>query len=94
MSWSVSATGFPAAVLKSIQGQAMNKCVEPEETIKQKLLEAISLALGAMPTDYPVIVKAGGSQGGSTPPVTNNFNVSIEPIWQFLHDIIPETDPK
>ena len=63
MSWSVSAGGKPADVLKFINGRIEEQnCAEPEQTIKAHVGEAIKVALDAMPPDLTVNVNAYGSQ--------------------------------
>lgn len=86
MSWSFEAKGNPPAVLTAIQESTglKYKCLEPEETIKQKVIEIFTTALEAMPIDHPIHVQAYGSQDGSKIPVSNNLTVSIAPMWHFL----------
>lgn len=89
MSWSVSAVGKPAAVAaKLAEAFAKNRCVEPEETIKNKVAEAIASALAVYPPNLAVRVEAGGSQHAvdhSKPTeLTNSLKVEITPIYGFL----------
>jgi hypothetical protein len=91
MSWSFQAVGKPAAVLaKAKQEFAKSPCVEPEETIRQKALEQIDVALSAFPASAPVKVIANGSQsseyaaGVTTGKATNSLNVTIEPLYGFV----------
>lgn len=86
MSWSVSAVGRPKAVAEKIAADLKRiTCVEPEEQIKNKLGEAIALALAAFPAESAVSVEMNGSQYSPGPGVASNtFSVSLKPIYGFL----------
>ncbi len=89
MSWSTNAIGRAAGVAAAIVEQAgKQKCVEPEETIKTTVIEALSLALGSFPATYAVRVTASGSQYApdvSKPDEkTNTLRVELDPIFGFV----------
>lgn len=86
MSWSISATGYPAPVLETIKRQiGGNRCSEPEETIKEQIVAVVKASLVVYPSDHPVKVSASGSQSsGSDGKYINQFQVSVEPMWGFL----------
>lgn len=85
MSWSVARTGKTAAVAaKLAEDFASNKCVEPEETIKNIVATAVATALGAFPPDTAVRVEAAGSQWGGPTQFQNSLSVKIEPIQGFV----------
>jgi hypothetical protein len=86
MSWSFNATGKPAAVLAKMKADlARNKCVEPEETIKNGVLDIVDKALSAFPAGSPVEVSACGSQStDATGAAANQLTVNIKPLWGFL----------
>jgi len=84
MSWSVSAIGKAASVkAKAAEQFAAIKCNEPEETIKNKLAEAVDLALTDV--DGVIEIKASGSQytnGGKV--IYNNFAITLNQIYGFI----------
>lgn len=85
MSWSISATGKPAEALASLKDQIeIARCVEPEQSIKAKVGEAIEIALSAYPPGMEVAVSAYGSQwkqvgGPDDGKAQNELHVSITP---------------
>ena len=86
MSWSISATGKPAAVLrKARQEFSRYKCAEPEETIKGKAQDILEEALREFPESSAVQVSASGSQtsisGGA---FINSLSIEIKPIFGFV----------
>jgi hypothetical protein len=86
MSWSLSKSGFagPVAVLIA-EDIKRSKCVEPEETIKNTVGQAIILALEAYPPETPVNVAASGSQGQMVDgKCVNSLNVAITPMYGFV----------
>ena len=86
MSWSVSALGKPEAVAKSLaESFTRNKCMEPEETIRQLAGQAIATSLAAFPPATVVKVSASGNQSTATDGrAVNQLSVTIEPLYQFL----------
>lgn len=88
MSWSISAVGKPAAVIKSVTARLNAiKCKEPEETIKASVGEIITTALAAFPEEYAVQVDANGSQTdaqGEPGKVINNLSFTIKPLYGFV----------
>lgn len=93
MSWSFQAVGRASAVIdKARKDLAAIKCSEPEETIKNTALTIVEASLSAMPEASAVKITANGSQstayGPDNKPVegkfTNNFNLTIEPLWGFV----------
>lgn len=89
MSWSVSGVGKPRALAAALATQISNaKCSEPEESIKSKVGEIISAALGAMAEGTAVEVTASGSQSFidyNNPELgaTNSLRIEIRPLWGF-----------
>jgi hypothetical protein len=86
MSWSVSAVGKPAAVAVKLAGAfTTNKCMEPEETIRQQVGQIIAKALEVFPADTAVNVSASGSQQSpkGDGKFINQLSVKIEPIYGF-----------
>lgn len=62
MSWSVSAMGKGSAVAAKVKEELSRyKCAEPEETIKEKISEAIQAACNGAP-NQGFNVSANGSQ--------------------------------
>lgn len=96
MSWSVNAIGKPAAVAaKLAKDFAGIKCTEPEETIKNKVAEAIAVGLAAFPAGMAVRVEASGSQyvpdAGSPAQAQNQLRVELMPLYGFVEDAPAET---
>jgi len=88
MSWSLNGVGRPAAVLANLKADvARNRCIEPEQTIRDDVMHAIELALNAMPPSSAVHVTASGSQYApdSLQPalVVNSLKVDISPLYGF-----------
>lgn len=84
MSWSFHGIGRPAAVLAKAQAELPRmRCVEPEETVKGKLLEALEAALDNWPDNYAVRVAASGSQFMNDGKSTQTLSVTIEPLLGF-----------
>jgi len=94
MSWSFTKQGTPREVLDSLTKYCADcKCVEPEETIKSKVLDIASTALLVMPDDQIVKFEGFGSQSqcykksdnGQYDKVDgkfiNNLSVRIEPVY-------------
>jgi hypothetical protein len=89
MSWSFSATGRPGAVAaKAAADLAKLKCVEPEETIKNKVLEIIATSLATFPPSSVVQVEAGGHQSTRLQDafgvVFNQLSLTIKPLYGFV----------
>ena len=89
MSWSVSQIAKPAAVAEKLAADfARIRCIEPEETVKSHVANAVAVALAAFPQNSVVEVRASGSQSttGEGPPViaTNQLDVTIKPIYGFI----------
>jgi hypothetical protein len=89
MSWSFSGMGKPLAVMaKARKDLSQYKCLEPEEAIKNHILDIIDLSLSAYPSNAPVRIEASGSQHkpDSAKPDTaiNNLSVSINPLYGFI----------
>jgi hypothetical protein len=81
MSWSVKAVGRASAVAEKLAlNFAQIQCSEPEETIKNRVAEAVAAALGAFPRDKAVLVEASGHQSEQV----NTLNVKIDPLWGFV----------
>ena len=88
MSWSISMVGKSPAVVAKAKIQLTNqKCSEPEETIKGKILDVIETCLSAFPADHPVEVSAIGSQStdAAKPGIAvNQLQVTVKPLWGFI----------
>ena len=61
MSWSINVMGKGSAIQEAAAEQAKHVCAEPEESMKQRALEAIGAAGKACP-DSGFIIQANGSQ--------------------------------
>jgi hypothetical protein len=83
MSWSVGAKGTVADVKATIASQFQTgaKCMEPEETIRQKAAELVALALDSQGYMPNVDVSAYGSMSKdySTNAVSNSLSIIITP---------------
>lgn len=94
MSWSVSAVGKPRAVAALLATRlAAVKCSEPEETIKSKVGDIISISLAAFPAGRAVTVEASGSQtivqaagASGTTEAVNSVNLKISEVFGFIED--------
>lgn len=85
MSWSSNAVGRAPAVAKKVaEDIARIKCSEPEETVKNKVGEAIAAALGGMDPNAVVKVDANGSQSTYGGTAVNSLSVSIVPQYGFV----------
>lgn len=89
MSWSVNAIGKPAAVAAKLAIDfAKNRCVEPEETLKNMVADIVAGALAVYPPNLAVRVEAGGSQhaaDASKPTeLVNSLKIEIAPVYGFL----------
>lgn len=88
MSWSFYGVGRPIAVLNKARTEiARIRCAEPEETVKNKLLNIIEASLLAMPDASAVKIEASGSQSSdSKDPAkfTNDVKLDITPLWGFV----------
>ena len=96
MSWSFNAIGKPAAVAKKARHDLGKiNCAEPEQGIKERVIEAIEMACAGMPDDCAVKIAASGSQGGAYKlehgayheikgKFNNSLNLVIEPIFGFV----------
>lgn len=87
MSWSFSAVGRPAAVAaKAAKELSAFKCAEPEESIKERIMQSIVIACEAMPSDIAVRVEASGSQyvKQTDGPVVNTASLKIETLYGFV----------
>jgi hypothetical protein len=63
MSWSFSASGLPADVLKQCRAQLTSyECAEPEQSLRQSASHQIETSLRSWPVDEEVHVNAHGSQ--------------------------------
>lgn len=85
MSWSISAIGKPGAVAaKVVRDTSMNRCNEPEESIKRAAVTAIVAALDSYPPNSVVRVTASGSQYVDNGVVKyNDLSVRVEPVHGF-----------
>jgi hypothetical protein len=93
MSWSFYAVGKPAAILNKARTELERiKCSEPEETIKNKVLDILVASLLAMPASSAISVKASGSQSSewkdnaATGKQSNTLILQIEPLYGFVED--------
>ncbi len=87
MSWSIVAIGKAPAVLKEVERQsAQQKCVEPEESVRQGAMHVIKAALIAQEPNTVVNLNAYGSQSEdyTTKAVRNNLNIEVKPMYGFL----------
>ena len=88
MSWSITLHGRPARVIESAKNQlGAQKCMEPEESIKGKVLEIIEACLSAYGDGTAVKLQASGSQYNpdlNDKQKLNSLSLSIEPLWNFL----------
>lgn len=87
MSWSTQAMGKAPAAAAHIEQEfsVMGKCVEPEESIKQKARELIAASLAGCHESKFVQVSASGSQsteydrtGKPTERISNSLSIKIE----------------
>jgi hypothetical protein len=63
MSWSFSAKGLPAEVLKQVRQQLTSYALEePEQSLRQHASHQIETSLRSWPSDLEVFVNANGSQ--------------------------------
>lgn len=90
MSWSFYGVGKPAAVLAKARTELERiKCSEPEETIKNKVLDILTASLLAMPAASAVDLKASGSQSmvdyaDPSKGVANQLILEIKPLFGFV----------
>jgi len=87
MSWSIYVIGKAPAVLKEVERQsAMQKCVEPEEGVRQGACHAIKAALIAQGENVVVRLEASGSQAEdyTTKIIRNQLRIQIEPLVGFV----------
>ena len=85
MSWGVLAVGKPAAVATNLAIDfAKNKCVEPEETIRQHVAAALAAGLAVAPPNIAVRVEASGSQGTVDGGIRNTLSVKMEAVYGFV----------
>jgi hypothetical protein len=88
MSWSFYAIGKPAAVVASAEkALSAYECSEPEESIKNKVLNIIQVSLAAMPDASAVSIEASGSQSAHhdhADKFTNTLSFIIKPIYGFV----------
>lgn len=87
MSWSFSAIGRPVAIAASAKEQLNRyRCSEPEETIKNSVVDIISTALASYDAKTAVHIEASGSQwtDSTTGTAANSLNLSIKPIPGFV----------
>jgi len=89
MTWSVSAIGRAPKVREEISRQfTLNKCVEPEESVRQSAAKVIDDALAAQDDNFVVQVSASGSQSSSDwnakTGVSNSLAISIVPMYGFI----------
>jgi hypothetical protein len=90
MSWSFNGVGKPAAVLaKARTDLARIKCAEPEETIKNKVLDILEASLSVMPASTAIDIKASGSQSmvdysDASKGVSNSLIMEIKPLYGFV----------
>ena len=87
MSWSVNRIGKPEVIKPLVISDIANyHCAEPEETVKNKVGEAIVTILDSAPTSgYIVRIEASGSQYASDSSkhpgkFHNSVNLKIETI--------------
>lgn len=86
MSWSFSAIGKPLAILAKAEKDLNSiRCAEPEESIKDKVLEIIKAAMADCPGTQVIQIKAGGSQHPlPNGKYTNSLSIEIAPIYGFV----------
>lgn len=85
MSWSFNAIGRPAAVAAKLKADlARNKCVEPEETIKNTIVDLVGIALAAYPDGAVVKVEAYGSQSTVLTQSTHSLKLELTTIHEFV----------
>lgn len=81
MSWSASRSGKPVEVAAQLKADLEGiRCIEPEETIKNKVGEIIATALAAYPPEFSVKVSAVGSQSNYEGGPVNDLRLEIKPI--------------
>jgi hypothetical protein len=90
MSWSFYGVGKPGPVLAKARTELERiKCSEPEETIKNKVLDILTASLLAMPPQSAIDIKASGSQSmvdynDASKGVANNLVIEIKPLYGFV----------
>lgn len=85
MSWSFSGLGKPHAVFaKAKKDLTQYKCAEPEESIKQMVLNILDKSLSAYPESYAVHVEASGSQSSVGEDKVNQLRIDIHQLYGFI----------
>lgn len=85
MSWSINVVGSVRMAAEEIDKQVKAiHCIEPEETVKNHVADAIAAALAGYPEDMVVSVVAFGSQSAVNGGAVNNLSIKIEPIYGFV----------
>lgn len=90
MSWNIEAMGKPEAVAAKLAKQfAVNKCSEPEESIRQSVAGIVAAALATFSKGTAVSVRASGSQssdmvGTAQATHVHSLNVEIKPLYGFV----------
>lgn len=89
MSWSFTGVGRAKPLSAKIKDDLSKmKCSEPEESIKNKVAEALVLAVGSFPGLATVSVTASGSQyvPDSSKPneAINSLQIKVEQLWNFV----------
>lgn len=94
MSWYLSYVGKPKAVLAKLAAdqEKSSPMAEPEQGIKNKVVDVINTLVGSLSESTPVKVEANGSQSGQYNPETgaydlnviNNVRLEIVPFGVFI----------
>lgn len=93
MSWSVAAVGRAQAVanrLKAERERMTGQCAEPEESIKNSVLDSMVAAASVFPPNTAIEASAAGSQ--MAPDLTkpgeryNTMYVKLQPVYGFIAD--------
>lgn len=84
MSWSIEYTGEAAKIAQRIETDERVQLIEPEHTIRENVYILIIGTLKQFPPDYPVHVRARGTQGTSGDKTLHDLLFTIEPIYGFV----------
>ena len=89
MSWSIAVIGRPTAVLAKVKMDLeKQKCAEPEESVKNAFIAAVTAAISGFTEDMVVTVSGNGSQykpdANNPVKIINSFNMKLDPTYAFV----------
>ena len=86
MSWSFGAVGRPAAVAAKVDAaKGQNKCINPEEGLRQAALDLIANSVRAFPDASVVTVEANGHQSTADGErAQNTLSIKVMPLYGFV----------